>query len=318
MIEVRTPCRLHFGLLAYGATAARQFGGVGVMVREPDIAVRVRAADQFGATGPMRDKALQFAQHVARLSGYDEPVHVDVLRGPRPHTGLGTGTQLGMAIARAIGALHGREAMTAPQLAAWSGRGARSAIGAHGFIHGGLIVEGGKADPDALSPLLMHAAFPSDWRIVTITPRDLVGLSDKREVEAFSGLPAIPESATAAMCKLVLLGLVPALRERNLADFGEALYELQQIVGHCFAPAQGGVYADPQLAAIAHFARQRTPGVGQSSWGPTLYAVTHAADAADLAAAVRQRFDLGEGEVAVTEADNQGGVVSPCAETVNR
>ena len=38
------------------------------------------------------------------------------------------------------------------------------------------------------------------------------------------------------------LELAPALLERDVDAFGEALYELQRTVGECFAAAQGGVW----------------------------------------------------------------------------
>src|SRR5205823_6018839 len=82
--------------------------------------------------------------------------------------------------------------------------------------------------------------------------------------------PSISEPLTDRLCRLVLLGLLPAVVERNLNDFGEALAELQQLVGRCFASAQGGIYARPELDLIvAELRSQGLQGVGQSSWGPT-------------------------------------------------
>jgi beta-ribofuranosylaminobenzene 5'-phosphate synthase len=75
---------------------------------------------------------------------------------------------------------------------------------------------------------------------------------------------------------------------------------------------QGGVYADPLLARIvAHLRGQGIRGVGQSSWGPTLYALApDAAEAERIANDVEATFALTQpGEVLVTEADNTGAVV---------
>ena len=100
--------------------------------------------------------------------------------------------------------------------------------------------------------------------------------------------------------------------ERDLPAFSGALYELQHRVGRCFAGAQGGIYADPLLERIVKFIRSHgIEGVGQSSWGPTLYAVTaDEATARSLADHLRARFDLSDREVLVTAADNQGCTVS--------
>lgn len=311
MIEVRTPCRLHFGLLAFSHDESRQFGGVGVMVQRPDIVVRVEEANEFTATGPMAERALKYAQTFADRTGTANGAAIQVERAPRSHTGLGTGTQLGMAVGRAMAELIGRDDVDANELAHLVGRGERSAIGVHGFFHGGLIVEGGKLDPDAISPLLVHQAFPEDWRIVLISPQRLEGISGDRERKAFGRMPAVPVDRTAEMCRLVMLGLLPAMIESDIDDFGESLFQLQQEVGRCFKSQQGGIYADPMLEQIIHFIRDRgVRGVGQSSWGPTLYAVTKdEAAAKKLVAELRIQFALADDELLITRADNVGNHV---------
>ena len=359
MIEVHTPCRLHFGLLAYSRDDARQFGGVGLMIREPRIVVRVEPADRFTATGPMADRALSFAHTfagnwAALRSGLGKPSRnrssqraatqheedanadaareadgaslrsreplaipgaaIEIVQAPRSHTGLGTGTQLAMAVAHALAKLYTESGqdLGVNELAALVGRGARSAIGAHGFFHGGLIIEGGKRHHDDLSPMLVQQSFPPAWRLVLICPDRLVGIHGKLEKQAFAKMPPSPQEVTGQMCRLVLMGILPAIIERDLAGFSRALYELQQRVGKCFASAQGGIFADPLLERIVTFIRaQGIEGVGQSSWGPTLYAVTeNEATAQSLADHLRSRFDLNEREVFVTAADNQGCEVS--------
>src|SRR6185437_1004041 len=93
------------------------------------------------------------------------------------------------------------------------------------------------------------------------------------EVEAFSRLTAAPSdpARTDVLCRLVLLGLLPALVERDADAFGEAVYEFNARVGEAFAPVQGGVYASARIAELVAFVRgQGVRGVGQSSWGPKI------------------------------------------------
>lgn len=320
MIEVRTPSRLHFGLLAFDPYEARQFGGVGLMIRRPDTLVRLNAdaPDRFTGTGLMSDRAVEFARLFmdramdAGLTATRLGAAIQVARVPRPHNGLGGGTQLGMAVARAMAELIERPDLGVTQLAQLVGRGKRSAIGTHGFIHGGLIVEGGKRTAGELSPMLIRMDFPAAWRVVLIRPKRLHGLSGEREQQVFDHQLLIPRELTAELCRLVLLGLAPAVAEQDLSTFGEALYELQRRVGDCFARSQGGRWADPSLAAIVEHVRKRgIPGVGQSSWGPTLYAVTEDDTTAErLAADLLATFDLEPGDVTVTMADNHGSSVS--------
>ena len=76
------------------------------------------------------------------------------------------------------------------------------------------------------------------------------------------------------MCRLVMLGMLPALHEGDNRTFGEALYEYNRDAGEPFVPDQGGIYASPQAKAIVKCIRDAgVSGVGQSSWGPTLFAI---------------------------------------------
>lgn len=325
MIEVRTPARLHFGLLAYSRDDRRQFGGAGLAVQRPEVVVRVRrtgaGSTGFTATGPLADRAIEFAQRFAAntaVAGRGEipPIEIEIVRAPRPHTGLGSGTQLAMAVSRSIAKLIEQDDLSAVELASLAGRGKRSAIGVHAFHHGGFIVEGGKLPSSKLSPMVMRHPFPQEWRIVLVRPRVLEGLAGEREHHAFADMPAIPTELTARMSQLVLLGMAPGLIEHDIDAFGQALFELQQLAGQCFATAQGGIYADPLLARIVdHVRGTGVRGVGQSSWGPTLYAVmSDEASAEKLANDVESEFGLAKpGEVIVTAADNRGSTVRSIA-----
>jgi beta-RFAP synthase len=332
MIEVTTPSRLHFGLLAFNPGDRRQFGGAGLMVAQPGTVVRFAPAPSgqgFTAQGRMADRVIGFAKHFVQQASFRSlgtlaGADMHVLRIPRPHTGLGSGTQLGMVVAMGLARMLDRSGLSADELAALVGRGQRSAIGAHGFLRGGFLVDGGKSTNSttpvvpagtslpSLSPLVMRHDFPEDWRIVLIRPRALEGIAGDRERRAFRTLPPIPPAVTDHMCRLVLLDLAPALLEHNLDVFGEALYQLQQAVGRCFASVQGGIYADPLLDEIVRYVRDKgIRGIGQSSWGPTLYAITGNRESAEqLAGDLETKFSLTRaGEVVVTMADNKGAVV---------
>jgi beta-ribofuranosylaminobenzene 5'-phosphate synthase len=322
MIRLVTASRLHFGLLN-GATAeaasahkghlpVRQFGGVGLMVREPGLCLTAQPAADWSAEGPLTERVLAFAGRVAetlRAEGKrpPQPHHFVIEKAAPEHAGLGIGTQLGLAVARVLTA--GLDA-TAADLARWSGRGARSALGAHGFAQGGFLVEAGKAGTEVLAPLVARLAFPEDWPLLLVLPARLQGLHGLREVEAFRQLAAQPavKRRTDALCRLVLLGLLPALAERDLSAFGEALYEFNRLVGEMFQPIQGGVYAHPGSAAMVSFLRRLgIRGVGQSSWGPTLFAVTaDTGQAAAMAEKLRREFGLAPAEVLITTAANEG------------
>jgi predicted sugar kinase len=61
----------------------------------------------------------------------------------------------------------------------------------------------------------------------------------------------------------------------------ESLGEINARVGDHFAPAQGGRYASPRVAAVLTWlASAGFRGIGQSSWGPTGFVLTASSDTA--------------------------------------
>jgi beta-RFAP synthase len=283
------------------------------MVERPGLRLSAAAAKEWSAEGPLAGRALAFA----RLFGDGPPLRLVVEQAAPEHAGLGTGTQLGLAVGRLLAAAW-RLDLSVAELARRAGRGLRSALGVHGFEQGGFLVEAGKCDDDALSLLVARAAFPEAWRLVLALPRQAPGLHGPDELDAFRRLT---ESAvvvpTDSLCRLVLLGMLPALADGDLEAFGEALFDFNARVGEAFARVQGGAYAGPRVAELVAFLRgQGARGVGQSSWGPAVFAVVgDEGRAADLAARVRRQFGLGADEVFVTRACNRGATVGPALTT---
>jgi beta-RFAP synthase len=298
MTRVTAPSRLHFGLLSLPAAGpdrwpgidgqpglpVRHFGGIGLMVDRPGLAVRVEPAEDWAAAGPLAERALGFARRVVGTlpPGERRPFRVTVEHAPAEHTGLGVGTQLGLALAKAVAVETGHLGWRAAELAVRAGRGERSAIGIHGFEGGGLVVEGGKRPGEAISPLVARLSFPADWAVLVCTPPGDTAWHGGRERQAFARLSEIGPSGTEteALCRVALTGLLPALAAADLEGFGEAVYEFNARAGDAFAPAQGGRYAGPAVAAlVARLRGLGVKGVGQSSWGPTVFAVVRGDEA---------------------------------------
>jgi beta-RFAP synthase len=314
-VEIQTASRLHFGLLGWGPGTSRQFGGVGLMVKHPGIGLTLERAETDSCRGVHSERALRVARDVVRRVGgplVSQHFSVTVLHAPSEHVGLGTGTQLSLAVAKAVMCLIGRDDVHASELAGLCGRGLRSGIGIHGFDRGGLIVDGGHGASSAVPPLLAHRAMPLEWSILLAIPELPAGRHGSAELDAFRGAPTLADAQLDRMCRLVLLGILPAAAEADLPAFGEALTELQSLVGLMFAPAQGGgAFAHPMLEALAHKLRSAGfQGVGQSSWGPTLYAFTDrpaAEFSADLKV-LEELFSLKPGALVWTGPSAQGAV----------
>ena len=312
MIRVTAPSRLHFGLFYAGAIEprgesgqpARRFGGAGLMIEAPGTVVAIQPASAWSAVGPLADRAIEFARRfVATLSDALEPQAIVVEKSPPEHAGLGAGTQLGLAVARALAIAARHSDWHAVELGIRVGRGVRSAVGIHGFQHGGLIVEAGKLAEDLAAPLVVQAMIPASWRILLVRPTDGQGIHGSEERQAFHALESDREKWTDKQCRLILLGLLPALRAGDIRAFGEALHEFNACAGEPFVAAQGGRYASPAAAEIiAWFREHGFPGVGQSSWGPTIFAVVEdEAHAVAMKDSAERRFS-GKAKVEVTTA----------------
>lgn len=321
MVSLQAFGRLHFGLLCpEGDPFGRSFGGVGLMVAQPDLRLHVEPAASWSAEGPLAERALAFARRFQENSCREEqlavlsPRRLRIERALPAHAGLGSGTQLALAVARALARSWDLRCPTAT-LARRVGRGLRSALGIHGFEQGGFLVESGKRSAEAFGALVVRHPFPEPWRLLFVLPTGATaGLHGLREAEAFAHLTSgtSARARTEALCRLVLLGMLPALLERDVEAFGEALYEFNVRVGEAFAPVQGGVYASPIVAEIAAFLRdQNLRGVAQSSWGPLVCAVVAEEEQAEQAAErLRQRFRLDASQVWVSAACNHGAIVS--------
>lgn len=312
MIRVDAPTRLHFGLLHVPAsdTTARRFGGCGLMLAAPRVVVRVAHAARWSAAGPDAGRSLEFARRSAAGLGFAGALAVRVEACPPGHTGLGVGTALGTAIARGVAALCGQSDPRADELAALSARGDRSAIGARGAGVGGFLVDGGRGPTGRLGPVVARLDFP-DWPVVLARPHAPAAWHGPAERAAFDRPrdPAEAERLAERMALLIVLGLLPALAECDYPAFAAALYDYNRLAGEPFAADQGGTYASARVAESVRVARAAGGiAAGQSSWGPTAFAVCADADTAHEVALALAASDP-DAAVEVTAADNRGAAV---------
>jgi beta-RFAP synthase len=213
-----------------------------------------------------------------------------------------------LAVARALHAWHEKPDPTANELARLTGRGHRSAVGTHGFVHGGLIVEAGKLPEEMLGPLSRRVALPSRWRIVLVRARESAGLHGDVERRAFASLPPVGDETRELLQDEVQNHILPAVADEDCTAFGEAVYRFGYRAGACFATIQGGPFQNARVARLVDEIRcLGIPGVGQSSWGPTLFCIAPDQAAADnLAVEIGRRHNDEDLDVSITSPDNRG------------
>jgi beta-ribofuranosylaminobenzene 5'-phosphate synthase len=108
--------------------------------------------------------------------------------------------------------------------------------------------------------------------------------------------------------------MLPALVEKDIANFGRALTSIQCMVGDCFASVQGGRFATPVLEKLVEFLLEKgAAGAGQSSWGPTVYGLVAGRERArQLERQVRAYLDSQAGGlVFCVQPQNRGAQVRP-------
>jgi len=317
-ITVAAPGRLHFGLISFGNGDGRQFGGAGVMVDGVGVRVRLNQAIGrcgFEVTGLYSERVAGFARRWCRWHGLAVQqlgCRVEVLEAPRQHVGLGVGTQLGLATATALGAWRCQVDDSPTRLASSVERGLRSAVGTYGFCRGGFIFERGKLPGESLAPLALRQAVPRDWRFVLISPRAGEGCSGPAERRAFAELPPPPAAVSERLQTLIERAMLPAAARGDCDAFGDSVYEYGRLAGSCFAQIQGGPYNGRRLQLLVERIRSAgIRGVGQSSWGPTIFAVADGQDAAErLLEELRRDGNLNDADAVITTPNNSGATVS--------
>lgn len=310
-VIVKTPARLHLGLIDMNGDLGRMFGGLGVGIDHPNVVVEAQSANDFLITGEEVELTKALANRFFSTYQVQPNVHIHVAEVIPSHIGLGSGTQLSLAIAVALAKLFKVKA-SVPELAAAMGRAKRTSVGTNIFAKGGFVVDGGKnLKTKTFPPIIYRQSFPSDWRFIIAVPKQNKGLSNIEEKQAFNNLTVMPADDVAHVCRLTMLKLLPALAEHDIDSFGDALTKIQIITGKYFAQAQGGTYSTLVASECIEFMKQTGAyGVGQSSWGPALYAVVKQEQAKQILINVKGylRKNAG-GEAFIAKANNTGASI---------
>ena len=335
MIEVRTCARLHLGLLDNNGELGRLYGSVGLAVDRPKLLLRAREAKVLQVEGLERRRVATYARRFMRRCGFPSGANLNLVSHIPAHVGLGSGTQLAMAVGAALARLSGRR-LPVPEIALAVGRGVHSGIGISTFQHGGFVLDGGHrvctdlsdldeseaglknglertVEKNHVPPVLFHHAVPRDWFFVTVIPKTEKGLNGKKEDNAFVKLPQAPSGLVQKISRRVLIQMLPALVEKDVESFGEALTDIQCMVGDCFASIQGGRFSNPVSEKVVDFMMDHgAAGIGQSSWGPTVYGLIQGRDEGQKLLRQTQSYldTLGGGEAFLARPQNRGARIS--------
>jgi len=314
-VYVKTPARLHLGLIDLNGCMGRMFGGLGVGIDKPSVVIEAEVASSLSVTGKERLFVAELVNRFCRVYNVEPNVHIHVLQAISAHTGLGSGTQFALAVAAALAKLNGLN-VSVSQLAYDMGRAKRTGVGTAVFEKGGFVVDCGKkigcvSSSGFSSSSLFRQLFPKDWRFVIAVPNVAKGLCNSKEVSAFNELPPMPEGDVARICHLIMFKLLPALSEEDIESFGEALTAIQVLTGNYFSHVQGGTCVNSNVANMLGVIKDSGAyGVGQSSWGPAVYGVVEQSQAENILQKVRKHLDQSVGgEAFIAKGQNKGATI---------
>lgn len=201
------------------------------------------------------------------------------------HLGIGSKTQLSLAIATAIAKLEGVD-ISMEQLTKIVGRGGTSGIGWSGFEKGGFILDGGHdygsgkeketylpSSASTASPAitLIRYDIPEDWRFVLIIPKVKKGAYGEEEVNIFQKYTPINQKEINEVSHQILMKVLPGILKKDLECFGQGLKRIQKIG---FKKIEVDLQ-HPIVREIMDFLDiENVKAYGMSSFGPSVVAIT--------------------------------------------
>lgn len=309
IITVSAPARLHMGFIDLSGALGRHFGSIGVALNEIQTRLTLSSSNKRSVSGPSKERAERCLSQLCQAMSVPDSVEIVIERAIPEHVGLGSGTQMALAIGSALNAHYGL-GLTVRDIASVMDRGLRSGIGIGVFEYGGLVLDGGRGEKTIIPPVLTRLEVPADWRFILVFDRRGQGFHGEQEIAAFEALPLFPQSKSEHLCYLIMMQGLPAIAEHDLDRFGSVISALQAAVGKHFAPVQGGVYASEEVAkAMDWLTLQGAVAVGQTSWGPTGFCAVDNAELAERIVGEAKTYFAGfmNLEFIVVSADNRKG-----------
>jgi predicted sugar kinase len=151
--------------------------------------------------------------------------------------------------------------------------------------------------------------FPEGWRVLLVTDSAFAGVHGAAELQAFQTLKPAKNSLQA----MVFDYMAPALQRADLLAFGAYMADLQAYNGDYFAPIQGGRFASKDVEEALNWLQNNGAAcVGQSSWGPTGFAILENKTQAESLQSQAQRVFAAKSNIGfqVTRGKNTGASVN--------
>lgn len=257
-----------------------RFGGLGLAIDAPCTQVQISESKNLVIDAKGSKNVTKIVENLVESLNLPTSFSVEVLHAIPAHAGLGSGTQLALAIGAGLNHLFGLN-LTIAQIAKAAARGKRSGIGIGAFMQGGFIIDSGKntnQDGNEIPTITARHAFPNSWRVLLVLDSAHKGVHGAAELQAFQTLAP----AKFELRSMIIDQMLPALQCADLLAFGAQMQALQAYNGDYFSSIQGGRYASHEVAEVLSWLQNNGVAcVGQSSWGPTGFAILENQQQAD-------------------------------------
>jgi beta-ribofuranosylaminobenzene 5'-phosphate synthase len=283
-IRIRTPTRLHFSLIDLNGELGRVDGGLGVAIDKPNWVITIRRDSEWNAPSEISEIIENLKNRINIKGKYK----IELESSVPAHVGLGSQTQLTLAIAHGLAILEDQK-YTIPELASLVERGGTSGIGVAGYEQGGFILDAGhsrneKSDflPSHFSSakpalVLSRLEVPEDWYFVVAIPDIGKGLHGNEEVRIFDEYCPIPREDVEKISHIILFQMLPALKENDIEQFGVGLTSLQNIG---FKGIENQLQDEIVTKLQSFYLKNGATGTGLSSFGPATFCLIKSESAA--------------------------------------
>lgn len=309
-MKIRTPSRLHITLIDLNGSYGRSDGGIGLTLSSPSMLLKGELSEKgvsldfsskiddkikYESYRKLLNSVNKLINHFSIESGF----HFTLEEAYPAHSGLGSGTQFALATGRLICELLKEDlgieycdfnqdktenSIDSYSLSEILKRGGTSGIGTFSFDHGGFILDGGHALSEKKSFLPSSASsskppvligkydFPKEWDIVIAIPNGNNTITGEKEVDLFQKYCPVPKGEVERLSHLILMNLIPFMLEEDVESFGRVIDQIQSLGFKKVEVSLQPGHVKKTMNAMRDFGAY---GVGMSSFGPTIYGITH-------------------------------------------